>query len=79
MRTLLAALAASLVAAFSSTAEPLVKDDKFLDNQELIISVGTYPCVFKIGEDFYDYTPFKLVAADQELNPEARYYMNPEY
>ena len=64
MRTLLAALAAPLVAAFSSTAEPLVKDEKFLDNQELIISVGTYPCVFKIGEDFYDYTPFKLGAAD---------------
>jgi len=35
-------------------------EEKFLEDQELIISTGTYPCIFKIEDDFYDYTPLKL-------------------
>ena len=52
------------------------EDEKFLAQQSLIISVGTYPCVFKIGDDFYDYTPLKLGAKDQGLVPEAVYMQN---
>ena len=43
------------------------------DNQELIISTGTYPCIFKVGDNFYDYTPFKLAASDAGIVPEAVY------
>lgn len=28
-----------------------------------VISTGTYPCVFQVGDAFYDYTPFKLAFA----------------
>ena len=76
MRTLLLALAApfisaqllegtpAMVQAAPNNTQSHMEDDKFLDDQELIISVGTYPCVFKVGDSFYDYTPFKLAASD---------------
>lgn len=27
---------------------------------ELDMGVGTWPCIFKLGNSFYDYTKFKL-------------------
>ena len=36
----------------------------------LIDSVGTAPCVFKLGDSFYDYTPIKLAYP----NPVAPYF-----
>ena len=36
----------------------------------LIDSVGTAPCVFKLGDSFYDYTPIKLAYP----NPIAPYF-----
>ena len=30
--------------------------------QELVSVTGTYPCVFKVGQSFYDFTPFKIGA-----------------
>jgi len=29
----------------------------------LIVPTGKYPCVFKVGNAFYDYTPFKLASS----------------
>ena len=84
MRTLLLAVATPIInALFSDKAmnETMLLDQpeqKFLDDQELIISVGTYPCVFKFGDNFYDYTPFKLAASDQEIVPEAAFITNPD-
>ena len=26
----------------------------------MTISTGTYPCIFKVGNAFFDYTPFKI-------------------
>jgi len=34
-----------------------------MEPEELIISVGSYPCVFEVGNAFYDYTPFKAAVA----------------
>ena len=31
-----------------------------MDEQDLTIGSGSYPCVFKLGTSVYDYTPFKL-------------------
>ena len=74
MRTLLLAFAAHFIRAQLQSGIPELIEakshenaqdqQKFLDNQELIISTGTYPCIFKIDDDFYDYTPFKLASAD---------------
>ena len=30
----------------------------------MIDTVGTTPCVFKLGDSFYDYTPIKLAYPD---------------
>ena len=51
--------------------------DKFLDPEELIISTGTYPCIFKVNDSFYDYTPLKVAIATEGLTPEAVQYNNP--
>ena len=39
-----------------------INGESTADPQELslIDSVGTAPCVFKLGDSFYDYTPIKL-------------------
>lgn len=34
------------------------------DEQELISTTGTYPCVFKVGNSFFDFTPFKIGTQD---------------
>ena len=45
---------------------PAYKDtgrEKFLNElkpQELLVGTGSYPCVFKLGNSFFDYTPFKI-------------------
>ena len=31
--------------------------------EELIVSTGSYPCIFQVGDSFYDYTPFKVAYA----------------
>jgi hypothetical protein len=31
-----------------------------LPEDENLMGVGTYPCVFKLGNSFYDYTKFKV-------------------
>ena len=31
-----------------------------LEPQELVIGKGSWPCIFQMGTDFYDYTKFKL-------------------
>ena len=84
MRTLLLALATPFIQAIQASVPEMILamnnqvpsqvEDKFLDNQELIISTGTYPCIFKVGDNFYDYTPFKLAASDAGIVPEAIYY-----
>ena len=39
--------------------------------------MGTYPCIFKIGDSFYDYTPLKVGASEAKIIPEAVYMSNP--
>lgn len=62
------------VALFASCATALEFDRKLMQPEmdplvfeliadepaKLINAVGTYPCVFKIGTSFYDFTPFKI-------------------
>jgi len=74
MRTLLLAFATQFIRAQLQSGIPELIEanshenaevqEKFLEDQELIISTGTYPCIFKVDDDFYDYTPFKLASAD---------------
>ena len=85
MRTLFIAFVTTLVRAQFLGSNPTIfgpgrhkSSDKFLDDQRLIISTGTYPCIFKIDDSFYDYTPLKVGASEAEIIPEAVYISNPE-
>ena len=35
--------------------------ERLTDEEALSISQSTYPCIFKLGSEFFDFTPFKLV------------------
>lgn len=57
-----------LTTAFAGlAASALAMEENFLqtpETQELgVISTGTYPCVFQLGDSFFDFTPFKLAFA----------------
>jgi hypothetical protein len=73
----------SSMVATMGVASALTESTEFLKTplehaapQELgTISTGTYPCIFQVDNNFYDYTPFKLaysapVAAYGEFNTE---------
>ena len=53
-------LAATLPAAFAFQESEYLRSSMSPQELSLIDSVGTAPCVFKLGDSFYDYTPIKL-------------------
>ena len=75
LRTSIAlALASQSALAFQEEEVPFLASPDYLSQQQadalFIDSVGTSPCIFKLGDSFYDYTPFKLAIPD----PEVPYY-----
>lgn len=49
-----------------------VAEDADVDKESLELGsslpAGTYPCIFKVGQSFYDYTPFKLALQGSGMN-----------
>ena len=68
MKTLLLTLFTTTIASQIPHLYPVdgTNQDKFLDPSELIISIGTYPCIFKVDNSFYDYTPLKIATKEKE-------------
>ena len=65
----------------AASAFKQVESDKFLDmtndpvNLSLIDEIGTAPCVFKVNNSFYDFTPIKIAYP----NPVLPYYNGSVY
>ena len=55
------AIGAAVALATTATAFQQM-ENPFMTPQEMSVidSLGTSPCVFKLGDNFYDYTPLKL-------------------
>ena len=69
MKTAGLAFALPMVLGFQQMENPYI-ESREVDVQDLSIidSIGTAPCVFKLGDSFYDFTPFKIAYPNPKVS-----------